>query len=179
MSEATALEQAVTGMSRDRFELGPVVSGCIAGYRSVYHDRRFDYTERADSAEVVGSADLIAQMLDKLIDNAVSFSESGATITIVLAASPTEIRLAVSNPGPCLPLQMRESVFDSLVSVRAQGGHRGHLGLGLYIVALIAEFHGGSVAAEDRDDATGVVFTITLPRAPAAAENSVSARKTR
>jgi len=177
MSEATALEHAVTGMSRERFDIKPVVGGCVAGYRSVYHDRHFDYIEHPGSTELVGSADLIAQMLDKLIDNAVSFSSSGSTITVALATSPTEIRLSVSNSGPRLPVAMRDSLFDSLVSVRAQGGQRGHLGLGLYVVALIADFHGGSVSAEDLDDATGVVFTVTLPRLAAGADHTPSGRR--
>jgi len=48
--------------------------------------------------------------------------------------------------------------------VRA-GGDTGepHLGLGLYIARLIAEFHGGNVRADNRGDASGVVVTITLP----------------
>jgi len=38
-----------------------------------------------------------------------------------------------------------------------------HFGLGLYIVRLIAEFHGGTAVAANREDGSGVVFTITLP----------------
>ncbi len=38
-----------------------------------------------------------------------------------------------------------------------------HLGLGLYIVRLVAEFHGGSAAAHDRPDGRGVIVTVTLP----------------
>jgi signal transduction histidine kinase len=42
-------------------------------------------------------------------------------------------------------------------------GEAPHLGLGLYIVRLIAEFHGGSAAAHDRPDGRGVIVTVTLP----------------
>jgi len=38
-----------------------------------------------------------------------------------------------------------------------------HLGLGLYIVRLIAEFHGGRVAAANRPDGSGVVFELCFP----------------
>jgi two-component system, OmpR family, sensor histidine kinase ChvG len=38
-----------------------------------------------------------------------------------------------------------------------------HFGLGLYIVRLIAEFHGGTAVAANREDGGGVVFTIALP----------------
>ena len=57
-------------------------------------------------------------------------------------------------------------LFDSMVSVRREhGGDVPHLGLGLYIVRLIAEFHGGSVRADNRADGRGVVITVSMPEA--------------
>jgi signal transduction histidine kinase len=59
---------------------------------------------------------------------------------------------------------LRERLFDSMVSVRpGTGGDVPHLGLGLYIVRLIAEFHGGAAVAANRPDGDGALFTITLP----------------
>ena len=51
-----------------------------------------------------------------------------------------------------------------MVSVRA-GGESGvpHLGLGLYIVRVIAEFHRGTAQAANKADGTGVVVSVTLP----------------
>lgn len=163
MSEATALEQAVTSMNREPFELGAVVRGCIEGYSDVYRDRSFDYANEAGIAAVLGSADLVAQMLDKLVDNAVSFSAPNTTISIGLTASDNEFVISVANEGPTLPASMRTSLFDSLVSVREPDSHKGHLGLGLYVVALIAEFHHGTVDARDLPDRNGVVFTVAFP----------------
>jgi signal transduction histidine kinase len=40
-----------------------------------------------------------------------------------------------------------------------------HLGLGLYLVRLIAEFHGGQVSATNRQDPAGVAVTLSLPSA--------------
>lgn len=164
MSEATALERAVTSMARETFSLDSVVRGCMEGYRDVYRDRSFEFASGAGAATIHGSADLVAQMLDKLIDNAVGFSASGTTIAVAIAASDRAVRLSVSNRGPCLPAAMRASIFDSLVSVRPADGHRGHLGLGLYIVALIADFHGATVSADDMPDGSGVAFTVIFPR---------------
>ena len=64
-----------------------------------------------------------------------------------------------------LPAAMRHRLFDSLVSVRASGGERSHLGLGLYIVTLIAEFHGGRVEADNLPDGSGVRIGVVLPTA--------------
>jgi len=51
-----------------------------------------------------------------------------------------------------------------MVSVRPDAGDgTPHLGLGLYIVRLIAAFHGGGARADDRGDGSGVVVTVVLP----------------
>ena len=72
------------------------------------------------------------------------------------------MRLSVSNQGPPLPAEMHEALFESMVSLRDRKGDEPHLGLGLYLVRLIAEFHQGSVVAEDIEG--GVRFSMELPR---------------
>ena len=165
MSEATLIEQAVTDTDPELFSVGAVVASCVEAYRDVYQDRRFELHDRAVDASVLGSADLIAQMLDKLIDNAVSFSPSASTITIALTSNERHVGLRITNVGPPLPESMRNQLFDSLVSLREERSEGRHLGLGLYIVALIVDFHRGAVRAEDLPDGSGVSFDIELPRA--------------
>ena len=99
-------------------------------------------------------------MLDKLVDNAVDFSTAGDTIRIGLADDDGAMLLTVINPGPPLPERMRTQLFDSMVSMRS-GENTRHLGLGLYVAKLIAEGHGGTIAADNIEG--GVVFKIRLP----------------
>jgi two-component system, OmpR family, sensor histidine kinase ChvG len=109
---------------------------------------------------------MIAQMLDKLVANAVEFSAAGTPIVVRLERGDTELRLSVENEGPLLPDAMRGRLFDSMVSVRGdQVSDAPHLGLGLYIVRLIAKAHHGSATAQNRDDGRGVVVSVTLPYA--------------
>ena len=58
---------------------------------------------------------------------------------------------------------LHEQLFNSLVSMREKRGSGRHLGLGLYIVRLVAEAHGGSVAATNLSGDKGVEFIIHLP----------------
>ena len=164
MSAATLIEQAVADTEPEIFALGPVIASCMAAYRDVYKDRVFELDDRAADARVQGSADLIAQMLDKLIDNAVSFSPAESTVKVSLTHNERDVDVRVVNNGPLLPESMRSQLFDSLVSVRQERGQGRHLGLGLYIVALIVDFHRGRVRAEDLSDGSGVSFSIELPR---------------
>lgn len=164
MSEATLMEEAVASSEPEIFAVGTVIASCVEAYRDIYQDRHFELDDRAPDVKILGSADLMAQMLDKLIDNAVSFSPSASTITITLTMSERDVGIRVSNFGPLLPESMRSQLFDSLVSIREEHGQRHHLGLGLYIVALIVDFHRGRVRAEDLPDGSGVSFDIELPR---------------
>jgi dedicated sortase system histidine kinase len=163
MSEAAQLEQAIGETRAETFDLDAVVASCCAAYRDVYREHEIAYRGAASDARVVGSGDLVAQLLDKLIDNAVSFSAAGSRIDVALDDDGRDLVLSVANRGPPLPEQMRGRLFDSLVSIREQRDGRPHLGLGLHIVALIAKFHDGRADAEDLRD--GVAFRVWFPRA--------------
>jgi dedicated sortase system histidine kinase len=164
MSEATELEQAIRETAAQPFDLVAVVASCCAAYRDVYPEREIAVRCDVPEATVTGSGELVAQLLDKLVDNAVSFSPPGSRIDVTLTAAGDELVLAVTNHGPPLPAKMRGRLFDSLVSIREQRDGRPHLGLGLHIVALIADFHGGRCEADDLPDGSGVVFRVVLPK---------------
>lgn len=164
MSEATELEQAIRETVAQPFDVDAVVASCCAAYRDVYPEREIAYRCEATATTVVGSGELVAQLLDKLVDNAVSFAAAGSRIEIGLASAGNEIVLSVANRGPKLPATMRGRLFDSLVSIREQRGGRPHLGLGLHIVMLVADFHGGRCEADDLPDGSGVVFRVWFPR---------------
>jgi dedicated sortase system histidine kinase len=164
MNEATRLEQALQTTDRDRFALSTLVESCVEGYRLAYPGQAFVFHSTAENTEVIANPDLIAQMLDKLVDNAVDFSATDTAISINIL-SGKNITLEVSNTGPLLPDEMQSNLFDSLVSLREKRSDDSHLGLGLYIVRLITQYHQGTVKAENRKSGDGVVFSITLPHA--------------
>ena len=160
MSEANRVEELVRNADAEVFDLDKVVSQAVSAYASAFTERRFVFESNADQVDLLASPELIIQMLDKLVDNAVDFSKQGDTIRIELEGSEQQVHLRVSNPGPPLPDTMRTQLFDSLVSVRdKQDDH--HLGLGLFIARLVAEGHGGRIRADNTAD--GVCFTVTLP----------------
>ena len=160
MSEASRVDELMQHAEEETFDLYAALLSTIGAYRDVYAEREFAFDCELSSAASTGAPELLIQMLDKLVDNAVDFSATGDTIRVGLSVQGNEVRLSVMNPGPALPQKMRSQLFDSMVSVRGADNTR-HLGLGLYIAKLIAEGHGGSIAA--RNVADGVVFEVRLP----------------
>ena len=165
MSEATRLEQTVRGSEREIFDAKTVLAGCVAGYAAAYPARKFELKLPDESVQLTGAPDLFAQMLDKLAANAVDFATRDP-VEISLERTGNAAMLHFSNSGPLLPAEMKERLFESMVSVRKErAAHEPHLGLGLYIVRQIAEFHGGSATAADRADGSGVTFELRFPLA--------------
>jgi two-component system sensor histidine kinase ChvG len=167
MGAATKVEEAIAHSEVQRFDLAALVREAVAAYGGAFPQRRFACEVPGDEVEVIGAPELIVQMLDKLVDNAVDFSAEGATISVVLKADPTHAELSVANPGPPLPPEAATKLFESLWQYRAaESDKRPHFGLGLYIVRLIAEFHGGSAEAANLPEDAGALFTVRLTRYP-------------
>lgn len=168
MSEASRLEQAIEGEEKIIFDIGRVLSGCIEGYRHAYPQRVFALEHIEQSLRVSGSPDLIAQMLDKIIANAVDFSHDNDTISTVVTVKDKHVVLTVTNPGPCLPEGMKSELLHSMVSVRKENEsqhspHSVHLGLGLYIANIIAAFHHGTLSLNNLGDLSGVEVSLSFP----------------
>ena len=141
-----------------------MLESCVAGYAGAYAPRRFRLVLPEVQVPLSGSPDLFAQMLDKLVANAVDFATDDDPVELTLEREGGTAVLRIGNRGPLLPDGMEERLFDSLVSVRRSApGTEPYLGLGLYIVRLIAEFHGGRARAMDRPDGSGVAFEVRIP----------------
>lgn len=166
MSEATRLEQTLQQENKSVFDLKQVISGCVEGYRLAHPQQIFelqlDTASQTVAYMIQGVPDLIAQMLDKLVNNAIDFG-ADKPILIRLESIQDSVKLSVLDQGPGLPDEMQGNLFDSMVSLRSERSDEPHLGLGLYIVRLIAAFHQGTVTAENRMDTTGAKFSIIFP----------------
>lgn len=168
MSEASRVEQTIQQTEFHSFDLAALVRDMAQAYGDTYTDHRFQSELPGIPALVRGSPELIVQLLDKLVDNARDFAPADSIIEIGVSIFKNKWLLTVSNQGPTLPANLEEQLFDSLVSQRdaEHKGHAPHLGLGLYIVRLIAAAHEGQVEAHNRAQGDGVIFTITLPVSP-------------
>jgi signal transduction histidine kinase len=168
MSESSRMERSIEAAEPEDVDLRDVVRGCAEGYRALVGTRALEYQLPPSPLPLHGAPELIAQALDKLLDNALSFTPEQGWLRLVLRPVEGGAEIELANQGPLLPDAMQGRLFDSLVSLRdkATHGEAPHLGLGLYVVRLIAERHGGSVSARNLDDGSGVAFRLTLHGMP-------------
>jgi len=163
MSEAQRLEGSVKTADWEKIDVGDMLGHCIDGYRSVHPSRSIRLNLPQHDCKLRCAPELIAQALDKLVDNAVTLSEDDCVITVSLGCEAEDCLISVANGGTRLPDVLQEQLFDSLVSHRESSNGGQHLGLGLFIVRLVAGAHGGEVSARNLPDDKGVEFTIRLP----------------
>ncbi|WP_426269977.1 ATP-binding protein [Dyella kyungheensis] len=168
MSEASRMERAIAAAEPEDVDLVAVVRGCSEAYRPLAGTRRMETVLPHAPMTMHCAPELIAQALDKLFDNALSFTPEGGWLRLTLRATHEGAEIELANQGPPLPAAMQGRLFDSLVSLRdkATPGDAPHLGLGLYVVRLVAERHGGVAMARNLEDGSGVAFTLQLHGMP-------------
>jgi signal transduction histidine kinase len=165
MAEATQLERMLQTADVERFDLCKVVEGCVEGYRLAFAPQEIKLTQPSHECMMSGVPDAIAQMLDKLMQNAVDFAAEGSTIRVQIAQAAGNVIMTVANTGQLLPVDT-SALFDSMISIREDSQAGEHLGLGLHIARLIAEFHAGRISAHNLPDGSGVAIEIAMPLVP-------------
>jgi signal transduction histidine kinase len=112
---------------------------------------------------VRGDAELLAQALVNLIENAQSHTPRGTAIQICAEARNGTIVLAVADNGPGVPPEDRERIVERFVRLERSRSTPGH-GLGLNLVSAIAAVHGGVLRFDD--NRPGLRAFLELPADP-------------
>jgi dedicated sortase system histidine kinase len=168
MSEANRLEAAIGSADWETIDLSAWLRHCADAYRNVHPERNIETRLPEGKIRFHCAPELLAQALDKLVDNAISLSGQQDTVTLLLQEQGEHLLLAVENTGTQLPAEFHGRLFNSLVSLRDKASVGTHLGLGLYIVRLVAQAHGGQASARNLPNRKGVEFSLKLPLKPAA-----------
>jgi signal transduction histidine kinase len=124
--------------------------------------------DAARDAVVVADADRLTQLLLVLIDNAIAHSpDSGAIHLDVVRDGPRSVAISVTDDGPGVPVELRETIFEPFA--RARGGRRSEgSGLGLAIARQLAVRQGGTLELAPADgrparQGSGACFVLRMP----------------
>jgi two-component system sensor histidine kinase KdpD len=122
-----------------------------------------DVAERLPTLQL--DAMLLEQALFNLLDNAAKYGPPGSTITLRAwhDAPERRVMIQVLDEGPGIPLEHLEAIFEKFFRVHSADRSRAGTGLGLAICRGFIEAMGGHIAASNRGDRTGAVFTLSLP----------------
>ncbi len=168
LSEATSIEDSLNQNQPEAFPIGEMLQHYLKNSQTLHPEYNLQYNNQINSKVLLlGDGFMIEQMMDKLLSNAKDFSDGKRPITVSCSQSANKIEIQIENSGPALPKGYEKQIFDGMTSIRTLNqGEETHLGLGLYIVKLIALFHKGHVHAENigfDHQLSGVRFKVTLP----------------
>jgi two-component system, OmpR family, sensor histidine kinase ChvG len=174
IANASRLDAELARASKTRFSLADTIEKMGRVYASLGHGRNVgvtvDLKDELDRLIVMGREEAISRVLTNLLDNALSFSPENTKIAITGDRIKGRIRIIVEDEGPGMPEEALESVFKRFYTHRptakgedGQADFGKHSGLGLAIARQIAEGHGGTLMAANREQGTGARFTFELP----------------
>ena len=162
LADAANLEESLQREERTPIDVHQLLRSYVVNLNRGREENLFALRGVNHPVYILGSDVYIEQMMDKLIDNAIDFHKPNSRIRIQLDVQNDRIRITVGNRGPTLG-ENAHLLFERLVS-RRQGSSSTHFGLGLYVVRVIAEYHGGSVSAFNLRDHSGVLVAVQLPQ---------------
>lgn len=158
------LEPGAAKAAMAPLDLATFVRGALAGLIPLALERgqelSFECAEGGDFS-VPADAPSLEILLQNLVANALQHSPEGGQVRVELRPSDGAVALSVHDSGPGVPPALRAQVFERFFR---HGPGQG-AGLGLSIVARIAELHGGSIELGD-SPLGGLEFRVRLPRKP-------------
>lgn len=105
------------------------------------------------------------QVLCILLDNAVSYTPLGGSITLGIVQNGSTLKVWIANTGPVIPDEQKEQIFDRFFRADTSRREKQHFGLGLSIAREIMRLHRGKIWVEDHP-LGGAVFCLTLTDRP-------------
>ena len=171
ISDASRLDAELTRGEASHIDLGVMIATLADAYRTTgkCDDVMISFdNDEAGVYLVKGIEGRLGQVWRNLIDNAISFSPKGGTVTVSLSVKNRCVTLTVDDEGPGVPDGAEEKVFSRFYSERPSEEQFGsHSGLGLAISRQVIEAHDGVIGVEnlitEDGEISGARFVVTLP----------------
>jgi signal transduction histidine kinase len=159
-----SIAQAEAGAARAGFapvDLATLVADVAELYEPLAEDLGLALTIEVDQAETIrGDRNLLFQALINLVDNALKYSPPNGRVTLRLTSAAGQVALSVSDHGSGIPAESRARVKERFVRLESSRSTPGS-GLGLSLVAAVAELHGGTL--DLADNGPGLIARLVLP----------------
>jgi len=165
------LQAAGSAPDQQPFDPGGLASDMVELYEPVCESRDLEFeAEISRGLTVRGNREFIAQALSNILDNAVKYTPGGGAVMLrVRRRSSGDVEFSVTDTGPGVPEADRARVVERFVRLENSRNQPG-AGLGLSLVAAVAEAHGGMLEVDEgpgmfNGKGPGLRVALVLPRA--------------
>ena len=167
ISDASRLDAELSREQRSKVDPAHLLKTIVEIYQVTDSARDVKFSldlELPPGTEVWGGDERLGHVFRNLIDNAISFSPAGGTVSITARVLHSVVRVMVEDEGPGIPPDNLESIFDRFYTERPADHFGKNSGLGLFIARQVVVKAGGRVWAENRASG-GAKFVVELPLA--------------
>ena len=145
-------------------DLGAVAAEAAAALQDAAAAKEVSLTLQCEPVTVSGVRRLLYEIVYNLCDNAVKYNVAGGSVSVTVAAEPSQAVLTVSDTGIGIPEEHQSRVFERFYRVdKSHSKESGGTGLGLSIVRHAAQYHHAAVALQSRPG-EGTTVTVAFPR---------------
>ncbi len=164
MLKIRLIEQQVFELDRQPTSMRSVAALAVGFLDGDARSRGLMIELAGDDVVAPVDAGLVRRAVENLLANALRYTRPRTTVSVVVTGDGHAVEVAVGDRGPGIPDDQKREVFTKYASVEGATGlvRRGN-GLGLYLVNLTAQAHGGEASVEDRPGG-GALFRIRLPK---------------
>jgi signal transduction histidine kinase/ActR/RegA family two-component response regulator len=164
--DASRVSRGRIQLQRETLLLSDVLHDALEETRRLLEQRRHTVIMRGVEEPLAVSGDRVRlmQVFLNLLNNAAKYTEPGGTITLEVVRDGPNVHVRLSDTGIGIAPDMLSRVFELFTQARgalhrAQGG----LGIGLTLVRMLVELHGGRASVESGGLGRGSTFSVTLP----------------
>jgi len=172
--DVSRITQSKFELRHERFDVRSAVEAAIETMRPAASDKghQLKFEIWPEPLMVNGDPDRLRQVQVNLLDNAIKYSPAGGEICLRATREIDTAVIRVSDCGDGLTAETIGHIFEPFFQAGNASGHRlGGMGLGLPLVRLIVEQHGGDIQVRSDGINQGSEFTIRLPLAPSPDEH--------
>ena len=155
------LENQTTVSNKTRFSIDEQIRRILLVLEPEWTKKNIELNIELDSVYYFGSEELMAQIWQNIINNAIKFTPENGHIGVRLFRTDKNITVRISDDGPQIPPEVAEKIFDKFYQGDNSRKTEGN-GLGLALVRRVVDLCGGKIFVENLYDG-GVCFVIELP----------------
>lgn len=157
----TSLDQSAYPMKIKEFQLDEQLRGVVRKYRWRLEEEDIDLSYQLAPIRFPGDAELLDNVWDNLLTNAIKYNKPGGSIEIALQSDDTGVTVAFTDSGQGIPEESLPQLFDRFYRVDA-ARKKDSTGLGLSIVHQIVTLHHGAIRVNSELGA-GSEFILHFP----------------
>jgi len=159
------LESGAVHLHRELVAVDALVRDAVSSVSGAAKARQVEISQSSGASGRSFAADrkLLLRAIENLLSNALKYSPDGAVVEAAVRWSGNEVEIEIAYRGTGIPDDLKRELFQKFGSLEAtRGQSRRGIGLGLYLVRLVANAHGGRAVVRDREGG-GTAFALLLP----------------